>query len=93
MIMKLLIYFKSLLTKTPITPYKVCEKTIRRLGYKKEDEGTFIKEDLSGRTMIWLSEKGVKIKVYAHGYAETDFLPAPLPDPETLKSFIRSNEL
>ncbi len=43
--------------------------------------------------MIWLSEKGVKIKVYAHGYGESDFLPAPLPDKATLKSFIRSNEL
>jgi hypothetical protein len=91
--MKLFSYFKSLLTKTPITPYKVCEKTIRRLGYKKEHEGTFIREGLSGRTMIWLSEKGVKIKVYAHGYAETDYLPAPLPDAETLKKFIRRNEL
>lgn len=84
---------KSLFTKSPNTPYKECEKTIRKLGYKKEDEGTFVKEDYSGRTMIWISEKGVKIKVYANGYAESDFLPAPLPDAATLKSFIRSNEL
>jgi hypothetical protein len=40
-----------------------------------------------------LSENGVKIKVYEHGYAETDYLPAPFPNAETLKSFIRSNKL
>ena len=84
---------KSLFTKSQKNPYKVCEKTIRRMGYKKEDEGTFVKEDYSGTTMVWLSEKGVRIKVYANGYGESDFLPAPLPDAATLKSFIRSNEL
>jgi hypothetical protein len=80
-------------SKSPKTPYKQCEKVIRKLGYKKEDDGTFIRESSSGRTTIWLYENSVKIKVYAHGYAETDYLPAPLPDAETLKSFIRSNEL
>ncbi len=91
--MKLVNYFKSLFTKSPKTPYKQCERVIRKLGYKKEDEGTFISESSSGTTMIWLSENGVKIKVYAHGYAESDYLPAPLPDAATLKSFIRRNEL
>lgn len=91
--MNILEILKTLFTKSPNTPYKECEKTIRKLGYKKEDEGTFVREDYSGRTMIWLSEKGVKIKVYANGYAESDFLPAPLPDKATLRSFIRSNEL
>ncbi len=91
--MNILKILNSLYTKSPKTPYKQCEKVIRKLGYKKEDEGTFISESFSGTTMIWLSENGVKIKVYAHGYAETDYLPAPLPDAETLRSFIRRNEL
>ena len=91
--MKLLNYLKSLFTISPKTPYKQCERVIRKLGYKKEDEGTFIRESSSGRTTIWLYEDSLKIKVYAHGYAETDYLPAPLPDAETLKSFIRRNEL
>lgn len=91
--MSILFYIKSLFTSSPNAPYKDCEKIIKKLGYKKEDEGTFVREDYSGRTMVWLSEKGVKIKVYANGYAESDFLPAPLPDAATLKSFIRSNEL
>jgi hypothetical protein len=83
----------SIFSKSPKTPYKQCESVIRKLGYKKKGEGTFISESSSGTTMIWLSENGVKIKVYAHGYAETDYLPAPLPDAETIKSFIRRNEL
>ncbi len=83
-------YIKSLFANSP---YKECERVIRKLGYKKEEEGTFVREDYSGKTMIWLSENGVKIKVYAHGYGESDYLPAPLPDKETLRSFIRSNEL
>jgi hypothetical protein len=91
--MKLVNYLKSLFTKSPNAPYKECQRVIRKLGYKKEDEGTFISESSSGTTMIWLSQNGVKIKVYAHGYAETDYLPAPLPDAETLKNFIRRNEL
>jgi hypothetical protein len=83
-------YIKSLFANSP---YKECERVIRKLGYKKEEEGTFVREDYSGRTVIWLSENGVKIKVYAHGYGESDYLPAPLPDKETLRSFIRRNEL
>ena len=83
-------YIKSLFANSP---YKECERVIRKLGYKKEEEGTFFREDNSGKTMIWLSENGVKIKVYAHGYGESDYLPAPLPDKETLRSFIRRNEL
>jgi len=91
--MNIIDQLKSLFTKSPNTPYKECERTIRRLGYKKQSEGTFINESSSGRTVIWLSEEGVRIKVYAHGYGESDFLPAPLRDKATLKSFIRSNEL
>jgi hypothetical protein len=91
--MSILNNFISIFSKSPKTPYKHCERLIKKLGYKKEDEGTFISESSNGTTMIWLSENGVKIKVYAHGYAETDYLPAPLPDAETLRNFIRSNEL
>ena len=91
--MSILNYLKKIIKESPKTPYKQCERVIRKLGYKKEDEGTFVSESSNGTTMIWLSENGVKIKVYAHGYAETDYLPAPLPDAETLRSFIRSNEL
>jgi hypothetical protein len=91
--MKLVNYLKSLFTKSHNTPYKECERTLRKLGYKKEHDGTFIRESSSGRTTIWLFDDSVKIKVYAHGYAESDYLPAPLPDAATLKSFIRRNEL
>lgn len=91
--MELVNYLKSLFTKSPNTPYKECERTISKLGYKKEHDGTFIRESSNGRTTIWLYEDSVKIKVYAHGYAESDYLPAPLPDAATLKSFIRRNEL
>jgi hypothetical protein len=91
--MNIIDLLKSLFTKNPNSPYKECARTIRRMGYKKQDEGTFINESSSGRTVIWLSEEGVRIKVYAHGYGESDFLPAPLPDKETLRSFIRRNEL
>ena len=91
--MKLLNYLKSLFIKSPNVPYNEYERIIRKLVYKKEDEGTFISESYSGTTMIWLSESGVKIKVYAHGYSESDFLPAHLVNKETLRSFIRSNEL
>jgi hypothetical protein len=91
--MSVLNFFSALLKRNPLTPYNVCENTIKKMGYKKDSEGCFLKENSSGRTMIWLSESGVKIKVYGGGYSESEFLPAPLPDTEKLKNFIRENEL
>lgn len=90
--MSILNYLKDIFTKDPKTPYKRWEKIITKLGYKKGRNDVFVKESSIGRTMIWLSENGVKIKVYAHDYGESDFLPASLADAATLKSFIRSNE-
>ncbi|MEC4050100.1 hypothetical protein OX284_011715 [Flavobacterium sp. SUN046] len=91
--MKLTNILKSVFSKSQNTPYKECERTIKKLGYKKQDQGVFVRDSSSGRTTIWLYEDSVKIKVYASGYAESDYLPAPLPDAETLRSFIRRNEL
>ena len=54
--MKLVNYLKSLFTKSSNTPYKECERTIRKLGYKKEDEGTFIRESFSKKSSWKLFE-------------------------------------
>ena len=91
--MSLLTIIKSFFESKPKTPYEECVKIIRKMGYKRDGEGCFLKENSSGRTMIWVTENGIKIKVYAGGYAESDFLPAPLPNVEKLKRFIRENEL
>ena len=91
--MSILNYLKDLLTGVPKASYKKCEKIILKLGYREEGAGVFVKEASIGRTMIWLSEHSVKIKVYANEYSESDFLSGPLPDKETLISFIRSNEI
>ena len=91
--MSLISYLKDAFRKGPETPYKSWEKIILKLGYKKGNNDTFVKESSVGSTMIWLLESGVKIKVYVHDYGESDFLPASLADAATLKSFIRSNEL
>lgn len=90
--MSIINYLKDIFRKGPDTPYKRWEKIITKLGYTKGKNDVFIKESSVGSTMIWLSESGVKIKVYAHDYGESDFLPASLADAATLKSFIRSNE-
>lgn len=75
------------------TPYKLAKKTIRKMGYKKEGEETFVKEVSNGRTIIWLMNNGVKIKVYSRGYTDSDFLPGPITNAKRLKQFIRDNEL
>jgi hypothetical protein len=75
------------------SPYDICVKTIRRLGYIKDEPGYFVKNTSEGRTCIWISDVGIKIKAYGGGYGESDFLPAPLPDSVKLKKFIRENEL
>lgn len=81
-----------LFTKTPASPFKEMEKMVKRMGYS-DDGGSFIKEGSTGRTTIWISEAGVKIKVYSGGYGESDFMPSPILDMAKLKTFIRSNEL
>ena len=63
------------------------------MGYKKEGEGAFVKEKSSGRTCIWIQGNGIKIKVYAYGYGESDFLPTDQLTVDRLKQFIGENEL
>lgn len=87
-------FFTGLFRIGEPTPDKLAKRTIRKMGYKKDGEDTFVKEASNGRTMIWLMNNGgVKIKVYSGGYAESDFLPGPITDTKRLKQFIRDNEL
>ena len=69
------------------------EKTIKGMGYKTDGEKTFLKVNSGGRTYIWVNENGIKIKVYANGYGESDFLPSKLITIDSLKQFIKENEL
>ncbi|WP_033959936.1 hypothetical protein [Psychroserpens jangbogonensis] len=88
--MKLFAFLKNIFVKASNNPF---EKKIRKMGYKKEKDGTFLKLSHGGRTMIWLSSQGVKIKVYASGYGESDFLPYSILDEDRLERFILENEL
>lgn len=85
-------FLKTLFSKKELTETEQAKRIIRRMGYKKDGGDTFVKEASHGKTMIWLINGGVKIKVYAGGYAESDFLSQPL-EKEKLKRFIRSNQL
>ncbi len=91
--MNVISIIKNFFKIKPKTPYQECVKTIRKLGYKKESEGFYIRDSSSGTTTIWISEDGIRIKVYSGGYAESDFWPAPLPNTKQLTRFIRQNEL
>ncbi|AWV97516.1 hypothetical protein [Arcticibacterium luteifluviistationis] len=91
--MALFNYFSTLFKRKPLSPFRQYERIIKRMGYKRDGEGQFKKENSSGLTMIWFSESGVRIKVYVDGYAESDFLSASNCDIEKLKRFIIRNEL
>lgn len=91
--MSILNFLNRFITREPESTYNICEQTLRKMGYKKNGDDSFLRENSSGRTMVWLSESGAKIKVYGGGYGESDFLPAPLDDIEKFKKFIRENEL
>ena len=91
--MGILNFISTLFKKEADSPYKICVKTIKKMGYKRDHEGSFYKESSYGRTTIWITDAGIKIKVYANDYAESDFLRAPYPDADTLRNFIRNNQL
>jgi hypothetical protein len=91
--MKIIKWFTALFRKREMSNDDLIKKTIRKMRYKKDGDGTFVYESQSGRTMIWLVKDGVKIKVYAHGYAESDFLEGPVTDMKKLKKFISQNEV
>ncbi len=86
-------FLTKLFRKKKLTPEELAKKTIRKMGYKNEGNGTFAKESSNGQTMIWFMNNGIKIKVYSGGYGESDFLPGPVSDINKLKQFIRENEL
>ncbi len=85
--------FLSLFSKKHDLTQKDIAAAIQRLGYKKDEENTFAKVTKTGRTMIWISNDGVKIKVYTSGYAESEFLHFPISNPKILRKFIKENEI
>ncbi len=91
--MELFDFFTKLFRIGEPTPDKLAKRTIRKMGYKEDFDDTFVKDASNGTTMIWITNNGVKIKVYSGGYAESDFLPGPITDTKRLKQFIRDNEL
>ncbi len=91
--MKIIKLLTNLFKKRELTPDEMAEKVIRKMGFKKEREGTFVRESYNGRTMIWLMNDGILIKVYSGDYGESDFLKGPVTDPEKIKNFISNNAL
>ena len=91
--MKIIEKLTNLFCRKERTPLDEVKKTIRKMGYKYEDEDIYVKKSSGGRTIITLMESGIRIKVYSSGYGESDFLSNPEPDKEKLKNFIRENEL
>ena len=86
-------FVRSIFKIKPPTPYQICIKTISRMGYKQDIDGSYIKENVSGLTKVWFFNTGVKIKVVGKGYDKADFLPDPLPVAVKLTAFIKSFEL
>jgi hypothetical protein len=91
--MKLLYKIINLFKKDKLNCIDRCKKTFRKMGFKKIDESSFEKSNSNGRTILILKENGLFIKVYAHGYGESDFLPNPLDDQERVINFINENQL
>ena len=93
MSMEFLKYLKSIFSKKTKSPPFDCVDTIRKMGYREAWVGAFVKETSYGRNVIWITNSGLKIKVYASRYGESDFLPAPLDDEKKVVQFIKSNEI
>jgi hypothetical protein len=91
--MRILKFLKALFKNGEDAEYTQYARVIKRMGYKMDVDGGFIKENSQGRTSIWIQGEGIKIRVYGGGYAESDFLRYPIDDMEKLRRFIRSNQL
>ena len=91
--MKITEILTNLFCRKEKTPLDQVKKTIRKMGFKYEDEDNYVKKSSGGRTIITLMESGIRIKVYSSGYGESDFLSNPVTDHQKLKQFIRENEL
>lgn len=90
--MRFLKFLKNLFSTKELTEYELAKRTIKKMGYKSDGSGAFVKDSREGRTMIWITNNGVKIKAYFGGYAESEFLPRPI-DKEKLKYFIKINQV
>ena len=86
-------FLLNLFNNASKSPKNEFERTIKKMGYKEDGINTYVKEKSSGRTYIWIQDSGIKIKVYAYGYGESDFLPSNQLTVDRLKQFIRENEL
>ena len=91
--MRLIEYIKSLFAQKELTHEQLCRKVVRKMGYRKQDTNMYRSKSYGGETYIWISEEGVRIKVYAQGYSESAFLKGPVTNPEKLREFIRYNQL
>ena len=90
--MSLFKFITNLFSTKELTEYEQIKKTIKKKGYRNDGSDTFVKESRKGRTMIWITDSGVRIKVYSSDYAESDFLSRPI-EKEKLEDFIDSNQI
>jgi len=90
--MNLFKYIKSLFSAKELSEDEQIRRIIKKMGYKSEDTDTFVKKSGYGRTMIWITKEGVRIKAYSGFYGESEYLSNPI-EPKELIYFIRSNQL
>ncbi|MBT6513843.1 MAG: hypothetical protein HOK65_03660 [Crocinitomicaceae bacterium] len=82
---------KSLFSAKELSEDEKARRIIKKMGYKSEGSDAFVKKR-GGRTWIWITKEGVRIKVYMGVYAESAYLSRPI-ESKRLIDFIRSNQL
>jgi hypothetical protein len=85
-------YLEGIFKKKPLTEYAQFERIIKKMGYESQGDGRFEKETTTAMNVIWIMPAGIKVKIYAFGYAESDFYKYPIKNEQSLIEFIRSNE-
>lgn len=86
-------YLVGIFKEKPLIEHEQYERIIINMGYESVGEGRFEKETNNTMNVIWIMPSGIKFKVYAYGYAESDFYKYPIQNEKSLIVFINSNEV
>jgi hypothetical protein len=89
--MNLLNKIKSIFVSDTPEYYRIAEKVILKMSFRKTSTCAYFRQSWSGEQLIYFMNGGMKIKTYGNGYSDSEFLNDPLDDKKKIENFVASN--